>query len=27
MVIPRRKGDVEKPRGGIRHVIPDKADY
>lgn len=26
-VIPRYRGDVAKPRGGIRHVIPDKADY
>ncbi len=26
-VIPRRKGDVEDPRGGIRWVIPDKARY
>ena len=22
-LIPRRKGDVENPRGGIRHIIPD----
>ena len=26
-VIPRYKGDVPDPRGGIRHVIPSKADY
>ena len=26
-LIPRRKGDVENPRGGIRHVIPDKGFY
>lgn len=26
-VIPRRKNDVENPRGGIRGVIPGKADY
>ena len=26
-VIPRRPGDVEDPRGGIRWVIPEKADY
>lgn len=26
-LIPRRKGDVENPRGGIRHVIPGKGDY
>lgn len=26
-VIPRRQGDVPDPRGGVRHVIPDKADY
>ncbi len=24
-VIPRYEGDVEDPRGGIRHVIPDRA--
>ncbi len=23
-LIPRRKGDVENPRGGIRHLIPGK---
>lgn len=26
-VIPRYRGDVPSPRGGVRHVIPDKADY
>ena len=26
-VIPRRKGDCENPRGGVRHVIPGKGDY
>lgn len=26
-LIPRRKDDVENPRGGIRHVIPGKGDY
>jgi len=26
-VIPRFKGDVENPRGGVRHVIPLKARY
>jgi ATP adenylyltransferase len=26
-VIPRRVGDVEDPRGGVRGLIPDKADY
>ncbi len=26
-VIPRRAGDVENPRGGVRHVIPSKGDY
>jgi diadenosine tetraphosphate (Ap4A) HIT family hydrolase len=26
-LIPRRKGDVEDPRGGVRWVVPDKADY
>jgi diadenosine tetraphosphate (Ap4A) HIT family hydrolase len=26
-LIPRRKGDVIDPRGGIRHVIPDKGFY
>jgi diadenosine tetraphosphate (Ap4A) HIT family hydrolase len=26
-VIPRRKGDVPDPRGGIRWIIPEKAPY
>ena len=26
-VIPRRAGDVEDPRGGVRWVIPDRAAY
>lgn len=26
-VIPRYAGDVAEPRGGVRHVIPDRADY
>jgi superfamily II DNA or RNA helicase/diadenosine tetraphosphate (Ap4A) HIT family hydrolase len=26
-VIPRRKGDMEDPRGGVRHVIPDNGNY
>ena len=26
-LIPRRAGDVENPRGGIRHVIPGKGYY
>jgi hypothetical protein len=26
-VIPRYQGDVPAPRGGVRHVIPEKADY
>lgn len=26
-VIPRYKGDVENPRGGIRNVIPGMGDY
>jgi len=26
-LIPRYSGDVEDPRGGVRWVIPDKADY
>jgi diadenosine tetraphosphate (Ap4A) HIT family hydrolase len=26
-LIPRYKGDVEKPRGGIRGVIPNKQSY
>jgi len=26
-LIPRRVGDVENPRGGVRHVIPGKGFY
>lgn len=26
-LIPRRAGDAENPRGGVRAVIPGKADY
>ena len=26
-LIPRRQGDVENPRGGVRHVIPGKGYY
>lgn len=26
-VIPRRDGDVEDPRGGVRWIIPEKARY
>jgi len=26
-IIPRYKGDVENPQGGVRHVIPTKAHY
>lgn len=26
-LIPRRKGDVESPRGGVRHVIASKGSY
>jgi diadenosine tetraphosphate (Ap4A) HIT family hydrolase len=26
-LIPRRKGDVAKPRGGVRNVFPGKGDY
>ncbi|MBO9484296.1 HIT domain-containing protein [Salinisphaera sp. G21_0] len=26
-LIPRRKGDVEKPKGGVRHTIPGKGAY
>jgi diadenosine tetraphosphate (Ap4A) HIT family hydrolase len=26
-IIPRRKGDVENPRGGIRHAVKGKGDY
>jgi diadenosine tetraphosphate (Ap4A) HIT family hydrolase len=26
-MIPRRTGDCEDPRGGVRHVIPSKGNY
>lgn len=26
-LIPRRHGDVESPRGGVRHTIPGKGKY
>lgn len=26
-LIPRRKGDVANPRGGVRHLIPGKGSY
>lgn len=26
-MIPRRKGDMEDPSGGVRHVIPSKGNY
>jgi diadenosine tetraphosphate (Ap4A) HIT family hydrolase len=26
-MIPRRRGDMEDPRGGVRHVIPEKGNY
>lgn len=26
-LIPRRVGDVENPRGGVRHLIPGKGHY
>lgn len=26
-IIPRRRGDVADPRGGVRYVIPEKANY
>lgn len=26
-LIPRYDGDVPDPRGGIRHVLPERADY
>ena len=26
-LIPRRSGDVENPRGGVRHLIPGKGFY
>ena len=26
-LIPRRRGDVANPRGGVRHIIADKGFY
>lgn len=26
-LIPRRSGDVDEPRGGVRHLIPGKGTY
>ena len=26
-LIPRYKGDMENPKGGVRHVIPEKGKY
>ena len=26
-IIPRFYGDVENPRGGVRHIIPEKGNY
>jgi len=26
-LIPRRKGDMSDPRGGVRHVIPERGNY
>jgi len=26
-LIPRYKGDMENPRGGVRHVIPERGNY
>jgi diadenosine tetraphosphate (Ap4A) HIT family hydrolase len=26
-MIPRREGDMADPRGGVRHVIPEKGNY
>jgi diadenosine tetraphosphate (Ap4A) HIT family hydrolase len=26
-IIPRRRGDIADPRGGVRYVIPEKANY
>ena len=26
-LIPRRKGDIKNPRGGVRGIIPNKKDY
>ncbi len=26
-LIPRHRGDMDDPRGGVRHVIPEKGNY
>lgn len=26
-VMPRYKGDIENPRGGVRHIIPGRGNY
>ena len=26
-LIPRRKNDVDNPRGGVRNIIPGKGNY
>ena len=26
-LIPRRKGDVESPKGGVRNIIPGRGHY
>lgn len=26
-IIPRYKGDIEEPRGGVRNILPDKSGY
>ncbi|MCL5037705.1 MAG: HIT family protein [Chloroflexi bacterium] len=26
-LIPRRTGDIENPRGGVRHIIPHRGSY
>lgn len=26
-LIPRRQGDINNPRGGIRHLLPGRGDY
>jgi hypothetical protein len=26
-MIPRKKGDMKDPKGGVRHVIPLKGNY
>jgi diadenosine tetraphosphate (Ap4A) HIT family hydrolase len=26
-LMPRRKGDVQEPRGGVRHTIPGRGNY